>query len=450
MNELVTRPAQGTALSTYSQFVEETTQPQLQRTIRIGLIAIAVLVFGLGGMAAFIPMTGAVIASGAVAVEGSVKHIGHPFGGVVSDILVADGDRVEKNQPLLRLDTTVSGATSDLAGQSVDQLLALEARLKAERDGTELVFPAELTSRANDPEVAAIMRNERRNFQVGRESRGAQVAQLSQRSRQAAADIQAYRSQLNSYARQSALIDEELEQTRELYRDKLTTLDRLNALERSAASLDANRQTASANIQQAQARISEFRAQAGTVGATDKSAAAEELVRVQSALADLKKQKVAADDTLDRTVIRAPEAGIVDKMAVKTIGAVIPAGETLLEIVPDADDLTVQARILPNDIDQIDEGQKAVLLFSGLNRQTTPEIEGVVSFVSPDSATDDAGHTFYRVTIEIPDDQLRRLGNVKLRVGMPVEAFIQTNERTMLSFFLRPLTDQLRRSFRSN
>ncbi|WP_251567196.1 HlyD family type I secretion periplasmic adaptor subunit [Erythrobacter sp. 3-20A1M] len=279
---------------------------------------------------------------------------------------------------------------------------------------------------------------------------GAQVAQLSQRSRQAAADIQAYRSQLNSYARQSALIDEELEQTRELYRDKLTTLDRLNALERSAASLDANRQTASANIQQAQARISEFRAQAGTVGATDKSAAAEELVRVQSALADLKKQKVAADDTLDRTVIRAPEAGIVDKMSVKTIGAVIPAGETLLEIVPDADDLTVQARILPNDIDQIDEGQKAVLLFSGLNRQTTPEIEGVVSFVSPDSATDDAGHTFYRVTIEIPEDQLRRLGNVKLRVGMPVEAFIQTNERTMLSFFLRPLTDQLRRSFRSN
>jgi HlyD family secretion protein len=363
---------------------------------------------------------------------------------------VEDGDRVEKSQPLMRLDTTVSGALAQLTGQSVDQLLALEARLKAERDGTALNFPAELARRSGDPEVAAILRNEQRNFQVGREARGTQVAQMRQRSRQAAADIVAYRSQIGSYARQSELINQELAQARELFRSKLTTLDRLNALERSAAGLEANRQTALASIQQAQARIGESLAQASTVGSAGRSTAAEELVRVQSVLADLKKQKASADDTLDRTIIRAPESGIVDKIAVKTIGAVIPTGETLLEIVPDNEKLTVQARILPNDIDQIEEGQKAVLLFSGLNRQTTPEIEGTVSFVSADSVTDDAGRSFYRVTIDIPQKQLVRLGAVKLRVGMPVEAFIQTSDRTILSFILRPLADQLRRSFRSN
>jgi HlyD family secretion protein len=450
MQEIIASPLSSSSITPYAQFIEETTQPALRRMLRTGMITIAVFVVGLGGMAAFIPMTGAVIASGNVTVEGSVKRVGHPFGGVVSDIYVEDGDRVEKSQPLMRLDTTVSGALAQLTGQSVDQLLALEARLKAERDGTALNFPAELARRSGDPEVAAILRNEQRNFQVGREARGTQVAQMRQRSRQAAADIVAYRSQIGSYARQSELINQELAQARELFRSKLTTLDRLNALERSAAGLEANRQTALASIQQAQARIGESLAQASTVGSAGRSTAAEELVRVQSVLADLKKQKASADDTLDRTIIRAPESGIVDKIAVKTIGAVIPTGETLLEIVPDNEKLTVQARILPNDIDQIEEGQKAVLLFSGLNRQTTPEIEGTVSFVSADSVTDDAGRSFYRVTIDIPQKQLVRLGAVKLRVGMPVEAFIQTSDRTILSFILRPLADQLRRSFRSN
>jgi len=190
----------------------------LGKAMRRAMIVMGVLVLGLGGLAATVPISGAVIAAGAVSVEGSVKKIGHPYGGVVTDIRVRDGDRVRQGQPLIALDTTVIGAASDLTGQSVDQLLALQARLTAERDGQPAVaFPRELLARADDPQVAAILRHERRNFEVGRAARAAQVAQLAQRTRQAAAEIQASRSQISGYSRQSDLIRDELKQTRELY-----------------------------------------------------------------------------------------------------------------------------------------------------------------------------------------------------------------------------------------
>lgn len=429
----------------------ESPMPMLRKTIRGAMIIVAVLVVGLGGLAATIPITGAVIAPGAISVESSVKNIAHPFGGVVADILVKDGDRVAANQVLVKLDTTVSGAASDLTGQSVDQLLAREARLIAERDGAgTIAFPAELTSRADEPQVAAILADETRNFDVRRSARAAQIARLNQRAQQASADIAAYRGQLASYSRQSDLIGEELTQTRELYRERYTTLNRLNSLERSAADLDASRSTATANIAQSSARISEMRAEANSVQAQARSDAAAELVQVQAALADTRREKVAADDNFERGVIRSPQAGIIDKLAVKSIGAVIAPGQDILQIVPDSDNLTVEAMVSPADVDQLFENQTAILLFSGLNRQTTPEIEGRVRFVSPDRATDDQGVSFYRVTIAISEDQLRRLGSLKLRVGMPVETFIQTSERTMLGFIVKPFADQLRRAFRGD
>lgn len=431
--------------------IEEESAPKLANTIRKAMIFSAILVFGIGGLATFIPITGAIIASGSISVESAVKRIGHPFGGTVADILVEDGQRVEQDEPLIRLDTTVSSASSELTGLSVDQLLALEARLIAERDEAgSISFPEELLKRAEDPNVAAIMASERRNFSVRRQARSAQQAQLSRRAQQAAADISGFESQIQAFERQSELIDEELAQTRELYGDRLTTLDRLNALERSASGLDAQRDTAAASINQANARIAESRAQAASIAADGRSVAAAELVQVQAQLAELRRRQVAADDAFDRTVIRAPAAGIVDKLSYKTIGAVIPPGETILEIVPDSDDMIVQARVLPQDIDQVAMGSKATLLLSGLNRQTTPELEGKVSFVSADRALDENGNPYFRVNVEIPDDEIARLEGIELRVGMPVETYIQTGDRSLMSFITRPLMDQMRRSFRSN
>ena len=448
--DITLRPVDSTSIMLLEDGMDN--DQTLQRYIRQGLIGIGILVFGLGGLAATLPMAGAVIAPGQFSVESYVKQIGHPFGGVVSDILVKNGDHVRANQPLIKLDSTVSSANSSLTGQNVDQLLAREARLLAERDGRGSIdFPKSLTDRANDPVVAAILADERRNFEVRNAANRAQIAQLNQRVRQSQAEISSAQGQLKSYNRQSSLIEEELDQTRELYQDRLTTLDRLNALERSAVGVQANSQSAASNIAQASARISEYQAQAASVGANARSAAAAELVQVQSALAGLKREQVAADDNFDRSVIRAPQAGIVDKLQVQTIGAVIPAGETILEIVPDADRLTVRASVSPTDIDQIHVNQKAVLRLSGLNMRTTPELIGKVVFVAADrTVIQSSGVSYYDVTIEISEAELNRVKDVPLRVGMPVEAFIQTSERTMLSYLVRPLLDQIRRAFRSD
>lgn len=442
-------PSGSTALA--PDELEQMSAGRLSSTIRRALVVVGVLVFGLGGLAATVPITGAVIATGSISVESAVKRIGHPFGGTVADILVEEGTRVAEGEVLMRLDRTVSGASSALTGLGVDQLLALEARLIAERDGESRIrFPAELTARADDPEVAAIMSSEVRNFAVRRQSRAAARAQLARRIEQAEADIVANRSRMRSLERQSALIEEELEQNRALYADRLTTLDRLNALERSAAGLIADSDAATAGIAQAKARIAEARAQAGSVRADARSEAAAELVQVQARIAELKRQQVAADDTNARTEIRSPAAGVVSKLAIRTIGAVVPPGDTIVEVVPDSDELVAEARVIPEDVDQVETGSTATLVLSGLNRQTTPELTGTVELVSPDRLIDSNDMPYFKVVIAIPPEEVARLDDVDLRVGMPVEAYIQTGERTLLSFVTRPLMDQLRRAFRSN
>lgn len=423
----------------------------LRLTIRRSLGVIAFLFFVLGGLASLVPITGAVIATGTVSVESAVKRIGHPFGGTVNSVLVSEGDRVSEGQPLMRLDETVEGANSELTGLSVDQLLALEARLRAERDGQPTIaFPRELTARASDPAIAAVMSNEQRSFQVRKQAQAVQRMQLERRVQQASADISAFRSQVSSFEQQSRLIDEELQQTRELYAERLTTLDRLNALQRTAADLQANRDTASASIAQSSARIAEARDQASSVWANARSEAAVELVRVQSQLADFQRRQVAADDALERSVMRAPADGLVSRIAISTIGAVVPPGDTIFEIVPDNDELIVEARVLPEDVDQVAIGSDANLFLSGLNRQTTPELAGTVTFVSPNRLMDENNFPYFKVNVAIPKSELEKLGGIELRVGMPVETFIQTGDRTLMSFVLRPLLDQLRRAFRSH
>jgi HlyD family secretion protein len=417
---------------------------------RIGLLAIAVLVLGFGGLMALLPMAGAIMAPGEVAVETHVKQISHPFGGVVSEILVREGDRVRQGQVLIRLDSKVAGAAAEYTGLSLDQMLAREARLRAERDGAGAVnFPAELRQRAGEPDVAAVMRDENRAFALSRAARADQIRQLQAQIRQVQAEIEAYGSRSVASSSQDRLINEELAQTRELYEGRLTTLDRLNALERAAAGVHADRATAAAQIDQGRARIGELTTQMAAVQSTARSQAATALAQVQSLIADIRKQDVAASDQNDRTVIRAPQAGIVDKLAVRTVGGVIPAGEPLLEIIPAADRLVVTAHIKLTDIDQVAIGQPAFLRFSALSTRTTPELKGKVTQVAADRTVDQAsGTAFYNATVAISDEEFKKLEGARLTVGMPVEVFIQTGERTILNYILRPLGDQLNRALR--
>ena len=439
------------ALVPWNTELEERTEASLNKMVRNGLIAIAVLVFGIGGLMALLPMAGAVIAPGEVTVETRVKQISHPFGGVVADILVRDGDEVKAGDVLIRLDDTVAGAAAEYTGMSVDQLLAKEARLRALRDGAGGVsFPAELRARAaNDPVVRQIMADEARGFQLERQARADQIRQLQARIAQTEAEITSSRSRVDAYDRQESLIAEELAQTRELYENRLSTLDRLNALERAAVGVAADRASAAARITEASARIGELRTQMAALMSENRSRAALDLALVQQQLSEGRQREVTASDANDRTAIRAPQDGTVNRLGITTIGGVVPPGEVLMELVPAADKLIVNANVAITDIDNVAVGQPAFLRFTALSMRTTPEITGRVTQVDANRTVDQAsGVAYYTARVEISEEEFAKLGDVRLSVGMPVEVFIQTGQRTILTYILRPLTDQLKRALR--
>lgn len=446
-SQIIIPPSGGALVSPASGYDPE---DSLRRDVRTGLVLSGALVFGLGGLAAFLPMAGAVIGPGEVTVSSYVKEIGHPAGGVVADIMVHDGDHVKKGQPLMRLDSTVSSATATYTGENVDQLLARAARLTAERDNAAAVaFPLELTRRATDPNIAALMRQEARTFTLRRDARRSMAAQLSQRISQTQADVSSARTKAQSYTDQARLINDELDATRKLYEKRYTTLDRLNSLERSASGLSAEAGSAREGAVSGIARVGELRLQMGSLEADARSTAAAELMDVLGKISELRRAKVAADDSYDRAVIRAPQSGVIDKLAYRTVGGVVPAGQTILELVPDGDSMIVEATISPVDVDQVHAGQKAVVRFSAFSTRTTPELAGRVTHVSADRTDDKTTHSaFYRVTVALDKGEIAKLGALRLRPGMPAETFIQTGQRTMLSYILKPLADQFSRAFR--
>ena len=422
----------------------------LDRLVRVGLGAVAALVLGIGALIAVLPMAGAVIAPGEVTVETHVKEISHPFGGVAADILVREGDRVKAGQVLVRLDSTVSGAAAEYTGLGLDQLLARAARLRAVQSGAARVaFPAELLGRGDDPAVRVAMADEARSFALARQARADEVRQLQARIAQARAEIANYASQAAASVRQGQLVEQELAQNRQLYADRLTTLDRVNALERAAVGVQAQQAAARAGMAGAQARIGELTVQMEAVTSGARSQAALELAQTQSAIAELRQQEAAASDQNDRTAIRAPQDGVVDKLQIRTIGSVVPAGQVLMEVVPDADRLVVRAQVRPTDVDSVAVGQPAHLRFTALSMRTTPELAGTVTQLGADRSVDRATNvSYFTVTVSIPDAERAKLGKARLSVGMPVEVFIQTEQRTILQYIVRPLSDQLKRALR--
>jgi HlyD family secretion protein len=424
-------------------------QVALKRYLRIGLITVGLLVFGLFGLAAVVDISGAVIAPGQVSVESKVKKIGHPTGGVIAEIYVRDGARVKAGDALMRLDTTVSGVSASVSSEGLIQLLARRARLEAERDGRPYpVYPPQLL-RSRDPMARVAMAEETRQFRLKQQARAGLHAQLRDRVRQMEQQIGGYQGQIAANSKQSELIKPELEGVRGLWEKKLVTINKLNSLERTAVDLDSSSSSLGANIAQTRARISEIREQAIQVDQEARSQAGTELAEVITALNDQQVRQVSTGDTVDRSLIRAPYNGVVDKLAFSTIGGVVPPAETIMEIVPDSDQMVVEAKISPADVDQLSIGQGAVLRFSAFNMQTTPEINGRLTHVSAEAKLDErSGYSFYNVRLEVPAEEMRRLRGLKLVPGMPVEAFIQTGERSLLSFITKPLRDQLNRSFR--
>jgi HlyD family secretion protein len=414
------------------------------------VLIVLLLVVGVGGWAATVQISGALIAQGSIVVDQNVQKVQHPTGGIVGELRVRDGDRVKAGDILVRLDETVMRANLAIITKGLNELSARKARLEAERDGAETItFPPALLAQVDDADAVSAVSSERKLFQLRRAERLGQKAQLQQRMRQLNEEIGGIEAQQSAKAQEMTLIERELAGVRDLYARNLVQLTRLTQLEREVARLGGERAQLVAGAAQAKGKIAEINLQILQIDQNLSSEVAKELRDIDGKIGEFVERKVTAEDQLRRTDIRAPQAGVVFQSAVHTIGGVITAGDPIMLIVPDADKLQVEAKVNPQDIDQLQIGQRAVLRFSAFNSRTTPEVDGEVTRVSADTSTDQrTGQSYYTIRIALPPETVTQLGDVRLLPGMPVEAFVQTGERTVISYLMKPLHDQFMRAFR--
>jgi HlyD family secretion protein len=416
----------------------------------VGLSVVVLLGGGLGGWASTAEISGALIAPGSIVVESSVKKVQHPTGGVVGEVRAHDGDLVKAGDIVVRLDDTVTKANLAIVTKNLNGLLARAARLQAEQQGLDkIVFPKSLTDHIDDPDVRDVMASESKLFDVRTTGRSGQKAQLRERVTQLKEEIQGLVAQAQAKDQEVALVDKELVGVRQLYDQHLVQLTRLTTLERDAARLAGEKAQYLASMAQAKGKITETELQIIQIDKDMVSDVSKDLRETNDKIGEYVERKVTAEDQLKRSDIRAPQDGMVEQSTVHTVGGVISAGDAIMMIVPQADDLQVEAKVNPQDIDKLQIGEKTLLRLSALNQRTTPELNGQVIRVSPDVTTDQrSGQSYYTIRVSMPPGEVARLGEVKLIPGMPVEAFVQTGDRTMLSYLIKPLRDQLMRAFR--
>jgi HlyD family secretion protein len=430
----------------------------MRRHAMMGIALGALLVGGVGGWAATVSFSGAVVAPGTLVVSSNLKKVQHPTGGVVGELRVRDGDRVKAGEVLARLDQTVTQANLAIVDKGLAEQFAKQARLVAEQDGaTEIALPKLRQASFSGGAAQAIegfdgaLATEVKLMQVRRASREGQKAQLKERVAQLHEQIRGLQQQVEAKDREAKFLDQELVGIRELWQKKMIELGRLIPLERDASRLAGERGALVAEIAQARGRITETELQVLQVDADLRTEVGKEMADVRAKIAELVERKVAAEDQLARVEIRAPQDGVVHQLAIHTVGGVVSAGEPIMMIVPEADALEVETKVNPQDIDQVRSGQRAVLRFPAFNQRTTPEVDGTVSYVAADLTTDQkSGASFYTARVAIPADAMQRLGGAKLVPGMPVESFVQTTDRTVISYLTKPLMDQVNRAFRES
>ncbi|WP_342149540.1 HlyD family type I secretion periplasmic adaptor subunit [Methylorubrum sp. SB2] len=428
-----------------------TAHGSIRRHLAVTLGLAVVLVFGIGGWATFTHVSAAVIAPGQLVVETDIKKVQHPTGGVVGQLLVREGQKVSAGDVLIRLDETQTRANLDIVLKAMDELTARRARDEAERDGHKTIaFPDELVSRIDtDPSVARLIDGESRLFASRVAGREGQKAQLRERIDQLRQEISGLTEQAAAKNREIVLIGQELKGVRELYSKNLVPLSRVTALERDAARIEGERGQLIASTASARGKIAETELQIFQIDQEMRTEVGKDLAEIRGRWSELREKRVAAEDQLKRIELRAPQDGYVHQMTVHTIGGLVTPSEPAMLIVPAADQLLVEVRVQPQDIDNVRVGQKANLRFSAFNMRTTPEIDGVVARVSADVTTDPkTGMSFYTARIRIADDEKNHLQGLRLVPGMPVESYTQIGERSVLSYLVKPLTDQLAKAWR--
>ena len=423
-------------------------QSGLKQRSRLAYLSIGITVATMTALSTVVTVAGAVIAPGNLSASSQTKLITHPTGGVLSELLVADGQRVAEGQVLLRLDTNVAQTTAAVSADGVAALAARRKRLEAELTGAGNAQFATIDGVDRDPAIRTSIAREQELFQARRAETEAQVGMLAARLRQLEAEITGHRSRIVSLRNQQSLLAPELEGLRKLYQQELVTINRLNEIERSDVVLRGEIAAAEASIRQAQARMTETSREISYARQNLRTSAGQELNQVVTELGEGRLRLVDAGDALERATIRSPQSGVVDSVAYVTPGSFVPPGQTILRIVPDQDKLLAEVRVNPADIEQVRVGQDVRLRFSTLQLEKSPEILGTVAFVSPERVEDpQTGQPYFRVKIDSSTQELNAIGKTALVNGMPLEAYISTGEQSLMSYLLKPLIDQIRNAF---
>ncbi|HEY8572916.1 HlyD family type I secretion periplasmic adaptor subunit [Phenylobacterium sp.] len=431
---------------------EGSERPPLGRPLLIGLAAIAVF-FGLfGGWAVFAELSSAAVAPGAIRAESHRKTVQHLEGGIIRTIAVKEGQWVKAGQPLIYLDDTQTSAMADLVGDGYAALRAQEARLVAERDGLErIAFPQELLARSGDPDIAKILKGQQMQFRARGADLGGQMAVLEQKTAQLRAQVSAYEAQLQASDRQMRLVEEELETTKGLLEKGLTTKPRYLALERALAQLQGQRGDQAAQIARTREAIAEAQLQRANLGRSETKDVTAELRDVQNRLMEIGDRVRSASDIQQRTVITAPQTGRATNLRFVTPGGVIRPGEPVVDIVPTGEELVIDAKVSPLDIDSVRSGLKAEVRLPALHQRGLPILEGQVQSVSADALTDPrTGETYYVAQVSLPTTQLPKATRSSLQPGMPAEVFIVTGKRRPISYLTEPFRDSFGRAMRED
>jgi HlyD family secretion protein len=424
-----------------------------RRFLALGFFSLAILVFGLGSWSAFARIAGAVIAPGTVEVEGNRQVVEHPTGGVIEAILARDGDRVEAGEVLIRFEG--DKIRSDLAvteGQ-LFELFARKDRLAAERDGLAAIeFDPELLARAKtSPEIAALIPEQNLQFGTGRAALAEEASALRERMAQIERQIEGFAGERAATERQADLIRQGLVNQEKLLAQGLARQAEILVPRRELARLAGITSQLDASTAESRARISEIKIEILRLTTQKRKEAIAELRDLEFRAIELRESRAKFKDEIARLELRAPVSGLVYGSTADTLRAVVQPADPIMFIVPQEIPLVVRARIEPIHIDQVRTGQEAVLRFPAFNSRTTPEVAGDVIAVSADAILDDrTGLTFYRADIRLDEGAWAKLGVAELLPGMPVEAFIMSEDRSPLSYFLKPLGDYFNKALRES
>ncbi|MGZ2403290.1 HlyD family type I secretion periplasmic adaptor subunit [Rhizobium ruizarguesonis] len=432
-----------------SKVISESKRSLNRHVAVVGVLSIA-LVCGIGGWAATTELSSAVIGEGVIVVDGDVKKIQHLTGGIVSELLVAENDHVTAGQVLIRLDGTTTRANLSIVESTLAQLYARRARLKAERIGAESFEVEEnITDLTSSTSAQKLLDGEQKLFDSRRSALIGMKSQLASRKDQLAEQVKGLVVQINATNDSLGLIEEELGGIDVLYKKGLVTLQRLNQLKRARADLQGNSGQEIAAKAEAEGKAIEIDRQSIQLDEDRRSEIAKDLTDVEAQIAEYEERRGTALDQLHRLDITAPLTGRVHELSVHTVNGVIDPGQTLMLVVPENNELTVEAKVATRDIDQVHVGQSVDVRFSAFDQRTTPDVSGEITSIAPDIVKDErTGISYYPLRVKPKPESIARMKTIKLYPGMPAEVFIKIGDRTVISYLTKPLTDQMQHVFR--